>query len=112
MGEIFWKEKPPVEAVQGMGTRRGEWAEGWGELLEWFQDAGAQLVEMIIASTENWDRYEAPKWRTFDRWKQQNPDDPELDALVAFAKKSQSDYLNYERQFCDWGVFVLRLEDK
>jgi hypothetical protein len=66
---------------------------------------------VINASKENWDRYEAPKWRTFNRWKQGHPDNPEYDALVAFAQKSQSDYLNYEPPLCDWGVFVLRLED-
>ena len=94
-----------------MGTRRGQWAEALGQILGWFEDAGARLVEMIIASTENWDRYEAPKWRTFDRWAKQNQHDPELDALIAFARKSQSDYLNYERPLCGWGVFVLRLAD-
>ncbi len=111
MGELFWKEIPSDEAIQAMGTKRGEWAEGLGQILEWFNQAGAQVIEMIIASKENWDRYEAPKWRAFDRWKRHNRDDPEFDALVEFAKKSQSDYLNYERPLCDWGVFVLRLED-
>ena len=111
IGEIFWKEKPSEETIQAMGTKRGEWAEGLGQILAWFDQAGAQLVEMVIASTENWDRYEAPKWRTFDRWKQHNPDDPDFDTLVEFAKKSQADYLKYERPLCDWGVFVLRFED-
>jgi SAM-dependent methyltransferase len=110
MGEIFWKGKPSDQAIQTMGTRRGEWAEGLGQILSWFDDAGANLVEMVIASAEDWDRYEGLKWRTFDRWMLQNPDDQEFDALVAYAKKSQSVYLNYERPLCDWGVFVLRLE--
>lgn len=111
MGEIFWTERPTDEALQAMGTRRGQWAEGLGQLLEWFDQAGAHLVEMIIASNENRDRYEASKWRTFYRWKLQNPDDPELDALIEYAKKSQSNYLNYERPLCDWGIFILHLED-
>jgi SAM-dependent methyltransferase len=110
MGEIFWKENPPDEAIRALGAR-GEWAAGLGEILEWFNQAGAQLVEMIIASTEDWDRYEAPKWLTFDRWKRQNLDDPELDVLVEYANKSQVNYLKYERPYCDWGVFVLRIED-
>lgn len=108
MGELFWKEPPSDEAIQAMGARRGEWAEGLVEILAWFNQSGAQLVEMLIASDENWDRYEAPKWRAFDRWLRQHPDDPEAEALATFAQKSQSDYLKYERPLCDWGVFVLR----
>lgn len=111
MGEILWKENPPDEAIQALGAQ-GEWAAGLGEILEWFNQAGARLVEMVIAPTASWDRYEALKWRTFDRWLQHNPDHPERDELAAFAAKSQSDYLRYERPYCDWGVFVLRLGDQ
>jgi hypothetical protein len=68
-----------------------------GQMLTRSRDAGANLVEMIVASTEDWDQYEASNWCTFDRWSPHNPDDPEVDALVEFAKKSQSDDLNYER---------------
>jgi SAM-dependent methyltransferase len=111
MGEIFWKEKPDKEALKGMGVKHGEWAEGLGEILDWFNEAGAHLVEMVIASDEDWDRYEGLTWRAFDRWMRENPDDPEFDQLVDFARDCQRNYLIYERPLCDWGVFVLRLID-
>ena len=110
MGELFWKGNPSDDELRAMGSRRGEWAEGLGELLAWFNEAGAQLVEMIIASDENWDRYECPKWRTFDRWLLKTHDDPEYETLAKFARESQAAYLKYERPLCDWGVFVLRLD--
>jgi hypothetical protein len=110
MGEIFWKEEPSDEAVLAMGTQHGEWAVGLDEILRWFKEAGTHLIEMIIASTENWDRYECPKWRIFDSWMRENPEDPEFNQIADFARKNQQNYLKFERPLCDWGVFVLRLE--
>jgi len=109
MGEIFWAKEPTDEAIQAMGTQRGEWAEGLDEILSWFEDAGARLVEMIIASKEDRDRYEGLTWRTFDRWMREHPDDPEFDQIAAFAQDCQHNYLKSERRLCDWGIFVLRL---
>lgn len=110
MGEIFWKEEPSNAALAGMGVQRGEWAVGLEGILEIFEDSGTHLVEMVLATNTDWDRYESKHWWTVERWMRENPDDPEFDELVAFSTKSRLDYFRYERPLCDWGVFVLRLK--
>ena len=108
MGEVFWREEPSDEALTAIGVQRGEWAVGLEQILEIFEESETRLVEMIISTNTDWDRYESKHWWVFDRWIRENPDDPEYDQVVAFAKKTRLDYFRYIRPLCDWGVFVLR----
>ena len=109
MGEIFWREEPSDEALREMGTRPGEWAVGLDGIVDIFENSGVRVVEMVLATDTDWDRYQSKHWWAFDRWLQENKDDPERDELMAFADKSRQAYFKYERPLCDWGVFVLRL---
>jgi len=109
MGEIFWREEPSAEALAAMGTQRGEWAVGLEELVSWFEDTGTFVVEMILATDTEWDRYESMHWWAVERWMRENQDDPAYEALLEFARQSRQSYFRYERPLCDWGVFVLRL---
>jgi SAM-dependent methyltransferase len=110
MGEIFWKEEPSCEALAGMGVQRGEWAVGLEGILKIFEDSGTYLVEMVLATDTDWDRYESKHWWAVERWMRENPDDPEFIELISFLNKSRLGYFRYERPLCDWGVFVLRLK--
>lgn len=110
MGEIFWREEPSEEALTGMGTQRGEWAVGLEEITGIFEDSGTHLVEMVLATDTDWDRYESKHWWAYERWMRENADDPEFDAVMAFARENRQNYFRYERPLCDWGVFVLRLK--
>jgi SAM-dependent methyltransferase len=111
MGEIFWRMEPPQEALDALGVNPDEWAVGLDGLLSTFKDGGTRLVEMILATDSDWDRYESMHWWAVDQWCRQNPDDPDLDQLIPFLEESRLDYFRYERPLCDWGVFVLRLDD-
>ena len=109
MGEIFWREEPSEDALAGMGTQRGEWAVGLEEITEIFEDSGTHLVEMVLATDTDWDRYESKHWWAIERWMRENADDPEFDEVIAFARENRLNYFRYERPLCNWGVFVLRL---
>jgi hypothetical protein len=93
-----------------MGTQRGEWAVGLDEITAIFEDSGTHLVEMVLATDTDWDRYESKHWWAYERWMRENADDPEFDKVLAFARNSRQNYFRYERPLCDWGVFILRLK--
>ena len=40
-----------------------------------FGQLGCDLVEMVLADQDGWDRYEAAKWLTMRRWLDANPGD-------------------------------------
>jgi hypothetical protein len=111
MGEIFWRREPTDDVLEAVGVQPGEWAVGLEGILEIFEACGTRLVEMVLVTDTEWDRYQSQHWWAFDQWCRENPDDSELESLVEFAEQSRLDYFRYERPLCDWGVFVLRLSD-
>src|SRR4029453_9370505 len=67
IGEPYWIEPPPQEALDRWEMRAGEFVSlaATGGRLE---SAGLELIELVAASPDDWDRYEASQWRTIDRW--------------------------------------------
>ncbi|WP_254767825.1 SAM-dependent methyltransferase [Salinilacihabitans rarus] len=108
VGEPYWTEEPPSEAVEALadGDR-----DRYGTLIETLDRAeagGYELVEMVIADRDAWDRYEATQWKTVDDWLRAHPDDPDADALRRHRDENRRTYLRYGRRYFGWGVFVFR----
>lgn len=106
IGEPYWIDPPPDEA-------RAAWLEAESFVsLEATGDrlaaAGLELVEMVLASPDDWDRYEAGQWRAVARWLDANPDDPDHEAMVRFLEDGRRNYLRWGRRYLGWGVFVTR----
>jgi len=108
IGEPYWRQRPPTEDVA-----RGCLASAVSdflvlpELLASFGQAGHDVVEMVLADQDGWDRYEAAKWLTMRRWLEANPDD-ELAGEVRSRLTSEPErYAAYTREYLGWGVFAL-----
>ncbi len=110
VGEVFWNEDPPDAACVALGINREDTTDLSG-LLTRFDDAGVQLVEMVLASLDGWDRYEAKKWMTAYHWLRENPNDPDAAEFKQWIADNQSIYLQYGRRYCGWGVFVLKVKE-
>jgi SAM-dependent methyltransferase len=109
IGEPYWIDPPPSdEAVSGHGFRPGEFVSLDGT-MDRLAAAGLELVEMVLASPDDWDRYEARQWRTVAAWLAANPDDPEHDAMRRFLDDGRRWYLRWGRRYLGWGVFVTRV---
>ena len=70
--------------------------------------AGFDLLEMVLADGDSWDRYEASQWRTVADWLIANPDDPDHAAMRRFLDENRRTYLRWGRRYLGWGVFVTR----
>ncbi|MFD2351547.1 hypothetical protein ACFSTC_23005 [Nonomuraea ferruginea] len=77
---------------------------------ERFEQAGFELLEMVLASPDSWDRYVASQWWTISDWLRANPGDPDADAMREFLTTARRSHLEYGREYLGWGVFVLRQE--
>jgi cyclopropane fatty-acyl-phospholipid synthase-like methyltransferase len=106
IGEPFWHEQPPAEAARAQHPL-DEFTSLIGT-LEIFESTGMQLVEMVLADGDSWDRYVAAAWWTVSQWLRNEPDP--ADALVMRTKLDESRrwYLEYGRRYLGWGVFVLK----
>ncbi len=107
VGEPYWIEPPPDEAYAALGVSRDEFV-GLPETLDRIHSAGLELVEMVLASPDSWDRYEAGQWWTMYEWLRDNPDDPLAPEIRQRFETSQRTHLAYQRRYFGWGVFVMR----
>jgi SAM-dependent methyltransferase len=107
IGEPYWIEPPPVEAVEALGFGPDEFVSLEGT-LDRLEAAHLELVEMVLADGDSWDRYEAAQWGTIAAWLEANPADPDHDAMRALLDDGRRTYLRWGRRFLGWGVFVTR----
>ncbi len=110
IGEPYWLKLPPTEEV-AKGCQASSIADFLllPELLASFADLGYDVVEMVLADQNGWERYEAAKWLTMRRWLQVNPDDDFAKEVRAQLNTEPGRYAAYTREYLGWGVFALML---
>jgi SAM-dependent methyltransferase len=106
VGEVFWAEEPPP-AVRGSQEAAQTFAD-LGGTLDRIEAAGLELVEMLLASSDDWDRYQACRWMAVSEWLATHSDDADADAIRAMSDGWRRSYLTDLRRCMGWGVFVLR----
>ena len=107
-GEPYWRQLPPTpEIAKGCLANALSDFLLLPDLLASFGSLGYDVVEMVLADEEGWDRYEAAKWLTMRRWLEDNPDDPFAKDVRAQLNAEPVRYATYTRQFLGWGVFAL-----
>ncbi|MEJ2852335.1 MULTISPECIES: SAM-dependent methyltransferase [unclassified Saccharothrix] len=77
------------------------------ELVEQFGDLGCDVVEMVLADQDGWDRYAAAQWLNTRRWLDANPDDELADQMRAELRNGPARHVRYQREYLGWGVFAL-----
>ncbi len=108
IGEPYWRQVPPTEEVA-----KGCLAHGIAdflplpELLASFGRLGYDVVEMVLANQDGWDRYEAAKWLTMRRWLDANPGDEFAKEVRAQLISEPVRHAAYTREYLGWGVFAL-----
>ncbi len=108
IGEPYWLRLPSTEeAARGCGARSISDFLLLPELLAFFSDLDYDVVEMVLADQDSWDRYEAAKWLTMRRWLETNPDDDLSNDVRAELTSAPVRYATYTREYLGWGVFAL-----
>lgn len=108
IGEPYWLQLPPTEDV-AKGCLAGSISDFLilPELLASFGHLGYDVVEMVLADPDSWDRYEAAKWLTMRRWLDANPNDDFAKDVRAQLTSEPERYAAYTRKYLGWGVFAL-----
>lgn len=110
IGEPYWRQLPPTEDVaKGCFANSVSDFRMLPELLASFSHLGYDVVEMVLANQDSWDRYEAAKWLTMRRWLEANPGDELANDVRAKLNSEPERYAAYTREYMGWGVFALML---
>ena len=76
-------------------------------LVESFGELGYDVVEMVLADQDSWDRYVAPQWLNIRRWLDENPGDELAGELRIELATGVVRHVRYQREYLGWGVFAL-----
>ena len=108
IGEPYWRQLPPTEEV-AKGCQANSISDFLllPEFIASFNRLGYDVVEMVLANQDGWDRYEAAKWLTMRRWLEDNPDDDLAKDIRAQLTTEPKRYATYTREYLGWGVFAL-----
>ncbi|WP_374447875.1 cyclopropane-fatty-acyl-phospholipid synthase family protein [Stella sp.] len=108
VGEPYWLRGPPTADV-AKGCLAGASSDFLllPGLLASFGKLGYDVVEMVLADQDGWDRYEAAKWLTMRRWLDANPGDELASVVRAQLTAEPERYAAYTREYLGWGVFAL-----
>ena len=108
IGEPYWRRLPETEEVAKgcLANSVSDFLE-LPELLASFDRLDYDVVEMVLANQDGWDRYEAAKWLTMRRWLEANPADEMAAEVRAMLTAEPKRYAAYTREYLGWGVFAL-----
>ena len=108
VGEPFWRRLPPTEeAARGCLASAVSDFLMLPDLLGSFGRLGYDVVEIVLADRDSWDRYEAAKWLTMRRWIDANPGDALAAEVRALLTSEPERYAAFTREYLGWGVFAL-----
>ncbi|EMI5803668.1 TPA: class I SAM-dependent methyltransferase [Klebsiella aerogenes] len=108
IGEPWWRKVPATEEeARACGVSAVADLLPLPALVTSFGELGYDIVEMVLADREGWDRYEAAKWLTMRRWLQAHPEDEFALEVRAQLNAAPLRHVTYTREYFGWGVFAL-----
>ncbi|MEV4734446.1 class I SAM-dependent methyltransferase [Saccharopolyspora sp. NPDC049426] len=108
IGEPYWRQEvPDQETAAACHAGSKDDFLVLPDLIEQFGDLGYDVVEMVLADQDSWDRYQAAQWLNLRRWLDGNPDDELAAEVRAELDTEPSRYVRYQRECLGWGVFAL-----
>jgi SAM-dependent methyltransferase len=107
IGEPYWVRVPATdELARACHARdRDEWST-LPDLLSSLRDHGLDLVQMLLASPDDWDAYHGLQWLNVRRWLDANPGDDLWSQLRDELDQAPADHVIC-REHLGWGVFAL-----
>jgi len=108
IGECYWRQDPPDDA-----TVKGCYAESRDSFFDLpglfghFDALGYDVVEMVLADQDSWDRYAAPHWLSIRRWLDENPGHELEDEMRHKLDVERRNHVRYQRDYLGWGIFAL-----
>ena len=108
IGEPYWRKTPPDEEMAKAchATAIADFV-ALPQLIEQFQELGYDVVEMMLADQDSWDRYVAAQWLNMRRWLDQNPGDEMAPEVREELENEPARYARCTREYLGWGVFAL-----
>lgn len=109
LGHPYWRKDPPSrEAIEACGAEQeSDWL-ALPALIEQLHSLGYDVIEMMLADQDSWDRYVAAQWRNIREFIDKNPEDSLVPQFREELQVSPILHTQYQREYLGWGVFALK----
>lgn len=109
IGHPYWRQKPASpEAIEACGAgQESDWL-SLPDLIEQMQSLGSDVIEMMLADQDSWDRYVAAQWRNIREFIDTHPEDELTPMFREELRTSPIAHTRYQREYLGWGVFALK----
>jgi len=110
IGEPFWRRQPANQQIaQACEAAQLNDYRSLPGLLSHFGELGYDVVQMALASQDDWDQYQAAQWLSMRTWLDANPEHQMSAEVRALLRTEPANFAQYTREYFGWGIFALRL---
>jgi len=109
VGEPYLAKEPSDEYLEAAGFPKEAFGSHFSN-AEAGEKLGLNLVHTIVSSKDEWDTYESLQWYAADIYARNNPDDPDLPALIERVESSKKNHLRWGRDTLGWAIYVFRVK--
>ncbi len=107
-GEPFWKvAHPPAAYLEAEDLTPATFLDLPG-LHDALEAAGFRVLYQVVASGQDWDRYEMLQSLSVDRWAAAHPDHPDRDEVLAVQRRARRTFLSWGRDTLGFTQMILR----
>ena len=107
VGEPYWRREPDPAYLAAAELSAGDFSTLHGN-VEIAAEEGFTFLYALPSRDEDWDRYELLQVRAAERWALANPDDPDVDELLARTRRGSDAYLRWGRDTLGWAIYLFR----
>jgi SAM-dependent methyltransferase len=105
VGQGYWLQRPHPDYLVLLQGSEGEFTDHAGNVKAGV-DAGLIPMHAATASLDEWDEYEWKYCRSIERYAREQPDDPDVPAMLERVRKWRDGYLRWGRQTLGFAVYL------
>jgi SAM-dependent methyltransferase len=105
IGEGYWQKRPHPDYLAQLGGTESQYRDHRGNVQAGV-DAGLIPMYAATASADEWDEYEWKYARAIERYAREQPEDPDIPAMLDRSRKWRDTYLRWGRDTLGFGVYL------
>jgi ubiquinone/menaquinone biosynthesis C-methylase UbiE len=107
VGDGYWKCEPDPTYLEALGESREVFMEHAGNVAVGVE-LGLVPMYVLVASDDDWDRYEWLHLRAIERYAREQPNDPDVPALLERIRGWRDLYLRWGRDTLGFGLYLFQ----
>jgi SAM-dependent methyltransferase len=107
IGEGYWAREPAPQYLAHLDAHPDELRDHRGNVQAGI-DAGLVPLHAFVASEDEWDEYEWKYSRSVERYALEQPEDPDVPAMLDRIRRWRDGYLRWGRETLGFGVYLFQ----